>query len=70
MRTKRQAKKMEEWMITGICPACGDRSVTGGRCIMCGWEGIQYQLRVAERKVEDIKDLLAINAIFRSLGLL
>lgn len=26
------------WKHTGVCPDCAHRSVTGGRCIMCGWK--------------------------------
>lgn len=25
------------WAMTGVCPECSHRSVTVGRCIMCGW---------------------------------
>jgi hypothetical protein len=30
--------KGTNWQWTGVCPACHNKTVTGGRCIDCGWD--------------------------------
>ena len=39
-----------EWKVTGICPECEKRSISGGRCIECGWEskGVELFAEAAE----------------------
>jgi hypothetical protein len=27
----------DDWKWTGVCPSCGKRAITGGRCISCDW---------------------------------
>lgn len=45
-----QLHLLDNWKKTGICPACEKRAITGGRCIICGWES-------GERKEQDRRHL-------------
>lgn len=41
--------QVREWVVSGICPECGQRTVTVGRCIMCGWKSERCK---AEQKID------------------
>ena len=53
-----------DWIVTGVCPECGKRSITGGRCVSCGWEseGARIETEIddivqrARRRLYDCKD--------------
>jgi len=30
--------KKGSWWKTGICPKCGEKSISGGECKECGWK--------------------------------